>query len=84
MDWIWAQRGRHWNREGTVSLVNDKGRTEFEAEDEMDNCEERVGEGGENCLRHGPERMLCYKTCGTFMEDDEFRPGAHRGEVFGW
>ena len=38
MDWIWAQRGRHWSREGNVSMAEDRGRGPFEAEDAMENC----------------------------------------------
>ena len=83
-DWIWAQRGRHWNKEGTASLVGDRGRDPFEAEDAMGNCKEKVGGGKEQCLVNGPERKLCFKTCGTFMTEDEFRPGEERREVFGW
>lgn len=84
MDWIWAQRGRHWNKEGTVSLVEDKGRESFEAEDEMEGCEEKVGENKEKCLVHGAERMLCYKTCGAFIPDDKFKPGEERRTIVGW
>lgn len=84
MDWIWAQRGRHWSRDGSLSMVTDKGRRSFEAKDEMEGCEERVGEKKEKCLENGQERKLCYKTCGSFMTDDDFRPGEERRTVFGW
>ena len=67
-----------------MSLVNDKGRAPFEAEDEMEGCEEKVGLGKEKCLVNGPERKLCFKTCGTFMTEDKFRPGEERRKVFGW
>lgn len=85
MDWIWAQRGRHWKRGDTsVSMVNDKGRAPFEAKDEMEGCAERVGPNKEKCLEHGDERMLCYKTCGSFISDDEFKPGEERRNLLGW
>lgn len=84
MDWIWAQRGRHWSKDGTASLAHDKGRRPFVAKDELEGCEERVGANKEKCLVNGPERMLCYATCGFFMSEDEFRPGDERTEVFGW
>ena len=84
MDWIWAQRGRHWNKEGTASLVEDKGRVHFEPHDEMDGCEEKVGDNNEKCLVHGAERMLCYKTCGAFITDEKYQPGEQRRSTFGW
>ena len=84
MDWIWAQRGRHWSKDGTASLAHDKGRRPFAAKDELEGCEERVGANKEKCLVNGPERMLCYATCGFFMSEEEFRPGDERTEVFGW
>lgn len=83
-DWIWAQRGRHWNKDGTVSLANDKGRRPFEPKDELRDCETKVGPGKEKCWVNGIERKRCYKTCGFFMPDDEFRPGEEREKVFGW
>ena len=85
MDWIWAQRGRHWQAgDSSVSLVNDKGRRPFEPKDEMENCEERVGENKEKCFVHGNERMLCYKTCGTFTPDDKYKLREQRHKVVGW
>mmetsp|Transcript_31582 Transcript_31582/g.67312 ORF Transcript_31582/g.67312 Transcript_31582/m.67312 type:complete len:85 (-) Transcript_31582:434-688(-) len=84
MDWIWAQRGRHWNKNGGVSLKDDKGREPFEPKDELKNCESRVGENKEKCWVNSNERKRCYKTCGFFMSDDEFRPGEEREKVFGW
>ena len=30
IDWIWPQRGRHWSKDGSVSMVNDKGLVPFE------------------------------------------------------
>ena len=67
-----------------MSLVNDKGRRPFEPKDEMENCEERVGENKEKCFVHGNERMLCYKTCGTFTPDDKYKLGEQRHKVVGW
>ncbi|KAL7543508.1 hypothetical protein ACHAXR_012794 [Thalassiosira sp. AJA248-18] len=84
MDWIWAQRGRHWNKAGTASLTGDKGRVSFVAEDEMEGCEEKVGEKKEKCLVHGHERMLCYKTCGAFISDDKYSLGEERRKMVGW
>lgn len=84
MDWIWAQRGRHWNKEGTVSLVEDKGREPFMAKDDLEGCEARVGEKKEKCMVHGDERMYCYDTCGFFITDDDYRPGEERQKVFEW
>mmetsp|Transcript_19450 Transcript_19450/g.42294 ORF Transcript_19450/g.42294 Transcript_19450/m.42294 type:complete len:820 (-) Transcript_19450:205-2664(-) len=84
MDWIWAQRGRHWSKDGSVSLVSDKGRVPFEAKDDLEGCEERVGEKKEKCVQNTIERKRCYKTCGTFVTDDKYRPGEERQKVFGW
>ncbi len=65
-------------------MVNDKGRQPFEAKDEMEGCEAKVGDNKEKCLKHGDERMLCYKTCGAFMTDGDFQPGVERKQVFEW
>lgn len=83
-DWIWAQRGRHWNRDGTASLAEDRGRMPFEAVDAMDDCEVRVGPKKEKCVQNTDERKLCFKTCGMFMTEDEYHPGERRAEVLGW
>jgi len=83
-DWIWAQRGRHWSADGSLSLVKDKGRVSFEAKDELKGCKRRVGKNKEKCMENTIERKRCYKTCGTFMTDDKFRPGEERRKVFGW
>lgn len=89
MDWIWAQRGRHWNKEGNVSLATgDKGRAPFVAKDAMEGCEERVGYGKPNrhlCWVNGLERKKCYETCGFFINDDEYHPGKQdRQKWLGW
>jgi len=78
MDWIWAQRGRHWNKDGTASMLNDKGRQPFEPKDAISGCEHRVGKNKEKCLVHGEVRMRCYKTCGFFKSDENYRPGLER------
>jgi len=81
MDWIFAQRGRHWNKEGTASMLDDKGRKPFEPVDAIEGCEYRVGENKEECMVHGEVRMNCYKTCGFFKDDSEYRPGEERKVV---
>jgi len=81
MDWIWSQRGRHWNKDGTASMMNDKGRQPFEPVDAIEGCEDRVGENKEECMVHGEVRMNCYKTCGFFKDDGEYRPGEERAVV---
>ena len=78
MDWIWAQRGRHWNKDGTASMMNDKGRQPFEPVDAIEGCEYRIGENKDECMVHGEVRMNCYKTCGFFKDDGEYRPGEER------
>mmetsp|Transcript_3663 Transcript_3663/g.5686 ORF Transcript_3663/g.5686 Transcript_3663/m.5686 type:complete len:154 (+) Transcript_3663:179-640(+) len=83
-EWIWAQAGRHWKKDGSVSLTSDKGRDPFIPEDHIENCETRVGKNKEKCWVNGIERKRCYKTCGFFMPDDEFRPGEERQKIFGW
>ena len=81
MDWIYAQRGRHWNKDGTVSMLDDRGRKPFEPVDAIEGCEYRVGENKEECMVHGEVRMNCYKTCGFFKDDGEYRPGEERKVV---
>ena len=81
MDWIFAQRGRHWNKEGNASMLDDKGRKPFEPVDAIEGCEYRVGENKEECMVHGEVRMNCYKTCGFFKDDSEYRPGEERKVV---
>ncbi len=84
MDWIWAQQDRHWNKNGGVSLKDDKGREPFETKVKMKNCKLRVGENKEKFWVNSNKRKQCYKECGFFVSDDEFRPGEKREKVFGW
>ena len=83
-EWIWAQAGRHWKKDGSVSLTSDKGCDPFIPEDHIKNCETRVGKSKEKCWVDGIERKRCYKTCGFFMPDDKFCPGEERQKIFGW
>ena len=76
-EWIWAQRGRHWRKDGGGDgLVGDKGRRAFEFEDEDDDCSEDI------CT--GSQRNECLQTCKVFMDDRYYKPGTPRSEVFGY
>ena len=81
-EWIWSQRGRHWHKDGGRSLVNDLGRTPFHVEDELNGCEKRVLNG--ECMGDTPARRQCLKSCGVFMDDEKYKPGKKRSEVFGY
>ncbi|KAL7546267.1 hypothetical protein ACHAWF_009602 [Thalassiosira exigua] len=78
-EWVWAQRGRHWRRDGESSLVGDLGRRSFEVGDNAKGCTE------EDCT-HDTEkgRNVCLKTCNVFIEDSEYNPGKERSAVLGY
>jgi hypothetical protein len=67
--WIWAQRGRLWSKDGSKSLKNDKGRYPLHVEDEHEKCPE-----WKNLCASDPTgiRLKCPKTCKVYMEDDAY------------
>lgn len=79
-EWIWAQRGRHWRKEGGRGLVGDMGRRPFVVEDAVEGCTK------EDCNNDGVRpRNSCLETCKVFMDDaSEYKPGLERREVFGY
>ena len=79
-EWIWAQRGRHWQKGGGRGLVGDMGRRAFIVEDAVDGCTK------EDCNNDGARpRNSCLETCKVFMDDaTEYKPGLERREVFGY
>lgn len=81
-EWIWAQRGRHWSKDGKRSLVNDLGRKEINVEDDFKDCERRTKNG--QCKGNTEERSGCLKTCKVYLHDDEYKPGVSRKEIFGY
>ena len=88
-EWIWAQRGRHWNRnDGSVSLVNDAGRKPFNVSDVWDNCDKIHCRSGDEQVSADDERYdmrsMCLKTCAVFLDDEVYQPGKSRNEVFGY
>lgn len=82
--WIRAQKGRHWHRDGGRSLRADAGRAPLEVEDQIEGCAERVGASKEKCFEHTLERQKCWKTCGAFIDDADYRPGDARKDVLGY
>ena len=81
-DWVWAQRGRHWSKNDGRSLMNDIGREPFNVVDEVDGCK------AELCMEEeegdGWYRNKCAKTCKVYMDDDEYKPGTARSQVYGY
>ncbi|KAK1744209.1 hypothetical protein QTG54_004742 [Skeletonema marinoi] len=80
-DWVWTQGGRHWSKKGGRSLVDDVGRKPFNVEDEMEGCKKHL------CIRDDDEgryRNSCMKTCNVFMNDEDYKPGTERREVYGY
>lgn len=81
-EWIWAQRGRHWSKDGKKSLVKDIGRKEIDVKDQLKDCE-KITRNGE-CKMNSKERSGCLKTCRVYLEDEEYKPGMRRSEFFGY
>ena len=81
-EWVWAQRGRHWSKDGKRSLVEDIGRKEIDVEDELEDCEARTRNG--ECKGNTRERSGCVKTCRVYLRDEEYKPGMKRREFFGY
>lgn len=80
-DWVWTQRGRHWSKEGGRSLVDDIGRKPYNVEDRMEGCRKDL------CIRDDDEGMYrnqCMKTCKVFEDDEDYKPGKKRREVYGY
>jgi hypothetical protein len=82
-DWTWAQRGRHWDKNGGRSLVEDVGRRSYYVQDDEDGCERDM------CLdakdsNIGEYRNECLRTCNVFMDDRDYRPGESRREILGY
>jgi hypothetical protein len=80
-EWVWRQRGRHWSKDGGRSLVNDIGRKPFNVEDNMKGCKKEL------CTQEddgGRYRNECMKTCKVFIDDDEYKPGSERVEIYGY
>lgn len=84
-EWIWAQRGRHWNKKDkSISLVNDLGRKSMNVKDEWEDCETIIRRNGELCKGNTKERSGCLKTCRVYLEDGEYKPGSKRSDFFGY
>ena len=81
-EWIWAQRGRHWSKDGKRSLVNDIGRKKLNVKDELKDCE-KITQNGE-CAGNTRERSGCLQTCRIYLHDDEYKPGEKRSDFFGY
>ena len=81
-EWMWSQRGRHWNRNGGRSLVEDAGRRSMRVQDDVDGCQE------DKCLaaKVGIEeyRNNCKRTCKIFIDDRIYQPGESRHDVLGY
>lgn len=81
-EWIWAQKGRHWRKDGGgPGLVGDPGRAEFPYyKDDVKGCTK------DDCEADGKRpRNSCIKTCKIFLDDaTEYMPGKERREVFGY
>ncbi len=80
-EWVWTQRGRHWSKKGGRSLVDDVGRKPYNVEDEIRGCKKHL------CTQEddgGSYRNKCMKTCKVFMDDDDYKPGKERREVYGY
>ena len=81
-EWMWAQRGRHWNKNGGRSLVNDVGRRSLQVQDDVDGCEEGM------CLtaKDGivEYRNKCKRTCKIFIDDRKYQPGESRHDILGY
>jgi len=83
-DWILAQKGRHWHKDGGRSMLDDEGRAPLVVKDQIPGCAERVGPNKEKCFVHTEERQKCWKTCGAFIDDEDYRPGVSRKTVYGY
>jgi len=72
--WLWTQRGRSFNRtDPSVSLQSDKGRRPFSVQDRDEQCTQWAAEGYcESDLRFDGRRMKCLKSCGVFIDDEEY------------
>ena len=63
--------------------MNDIGREPFNVVDEVDGCK------AELCMEEEEEgdgwyRNKCAKTCKVYMDDDEYKPGTARSQVYGY
>jgi len=66
---IASQRERLWTRDGTASLVNDKGRKPFNVQDEDSDCARSKHLCDTDLLG---KRLRCPKTCNLYMEDEVY------------
>ena len=75
--WVWAQRGRHWRKDGGGNgLVGDLGRSPVAFKDFKKGCTK------DDCT--DDDRNNCMKTCKVFMDDREYKTGKERREVMGY
>jgi hypothetical protein len=69
VDWLLAQTGRAWSKDGKKSLKNDTGRTPIHVQDEREDCSMST----DRCLTDlAGFRLSCAKTCVLYMENDEY------------
>jgi ShK domain-like len=68
-NWFWAQRGRLWTKDGKNSLKNDKGRQPLNVQDLREDCSQQKDQ-----CETDPKgvRLQCPKTCGLYLEDEEY------------
>jgi hypothetical protein len=84
-EWMWTQRGRHWNKNGGRSLVEDIGRRSFHVRDDVDGCfKDECLASSDTVEDIGEYRNECMRTCNVFMDDREYRPGESRREILGY
>ena len=81
-EWMWSQRGRHWNKNDGRSLVEDVGRKPLLlVQDDMDGCEE------DKCLVANDGiaeyRNNCKRTCKIFIDDRKYQPGERIHDILG-
>ena len=83
VDWLWAQRGRHWRKDGTTDGV-DLGRRPFRAKDRLSECREMAERG--DC-KSGSDpfwtRKMCPTSCHVYVDHDDYQPGVDRSIVIG-
>jgi len=85
VEWTWTQRGRHWNKNGGPSLMEDVGRKSFYVQDDnVGECEKDICLAVKDENDIGEYRNECMRTCEVFMDDRAYRPGERRHDVLGY
>lgn len=70
MAWFNTQRGRFWKRDGSRSMVEDKGREPLGVEDFVEYCEELMVTEKSLCMEDPTGvRLDCPKTCEVYSDD---------------